>query len=132
MVTEGTPQAAADAAAPPPSALTPDPAAAAVTIGAGMPDSEPELGTEPVSALVDGPKQLAAAFPGHELSRSSRAVHADDYINTHRAVAPPMHVSTTFRYNRELGRRPNERIGMEGIGSWVARLKVGIRTWTLT
>jgi hypothetical protein len=26
-------------------------------------------------------------------------VHADDGISTHRAVAPAMHVSTTFRYN---------------------------------
>lgn len=29
---------------------------------------------------------------------ASLSVHADDYINNHQAVAPPMHVSTTFRY----------------------------------
>lgn len=46
-----------------------------------------------------GPNELAAAF-GKELSLSSRAVHADDYINNHQAVAPPLHVSTTFRYSR--------------------------------
>ncbi|KAH6627982.1 Cys/Met metabolism PLP-dependent enzyme-domain-containing protein [Chaetomium tenue] len=46
-----------------------------------------------------GPNQLAAAF-GRQLSLASRSVHADDYTNTHTAVAPPMHVSTTFRYPR--------------------------------
>ncbi len=45
-----------------------------------------------------GPNQLAAAF-GRELSLASRSVHADDFTNTHSAVAPPMHVSTTFRYS---------------------------------
>ena len=34
-----------------------------------------------------------------EWSMASRLVHADDHIATHRAVAPAMHVSTTFRYN---------------------------------
>ncbi|EKJ77797.1 hypothetical protein FPSE_02031 [Fusarium pseudograminearum CS3096] len=33
------------------------------------------------------------------LSLASRAVHADNGIQSHRAVAPAMHVSTTFRYN---------------------------------
>ncbi|CAM1506993.1 Fc.00g066340.m01.CDS01 [Cosmosporella sp. VM-42] len=33
------------------------------------------------------------------LSLASRAVHADDNISSHRAVAPAMHVSTTFRYS---------------------------------
>ncbi|KAF4469935.1 cystathionine beta-lyase [Fusarium albosuccineum] len=33
------------------------------------------------------------------LSLASRAVHADDGIQAHRAVAPAMHVSTTFRYS---------------------------------
>ncbi|KUI63267.1 hypothetical protein VP1G_10411 [Cytospora mali] len=35
------------------------------------------------------------------LSLSSLSVHADDYINNHRAVAPPLHVSTTYRYNSD-------------------------------
>ncbi|KAK3330848.1 Cys/Met metabolism PLP-dependent enzyme-domain-containing protein [Apodospora peruviana] len=48
---------------------------------------------------VTGPNQLAAAF-GKTLSLASRSVHADDYINNHQAVAPPLHVSTTFRYSR--------------------------------
>ncbi|KAJ4290152.1 hypothetical protein N0V88_006661 [Collariella sp. IMI 366227] len=42
--------------------------------------------------------KLAAAF-GRQLSVASRSVHADDYTNTHPAVAPAMSVSTTFRYS---------------------------------
>ncbi len=41
----------------------------------------------------------AAAAALELLSLASRAVHADDYISTHRAVAPAVHVSTTFRYS---------------------------------
>uniref|UniRef100_A0A0B7JW54 Cystathionine gamma-synthase n=1 Tax=Bionectria ochroleuca TaxID=29856 RepID=A0A0B7JW54_BIOOC len=38
--------------------------------------------------------------PGATLtSLSSKVVHADDNISAHRAVAPAMHVSTTFRYD---------------------------------
>lgn len=33
------------------------------------------------------------------LSLSAQTIHADNYLNTHQAVAPPMHVSTTFRYS---------------------------------
>ncbi|KAJ4245537.1 hypothetical protein NW762_014046 [Fusarium torreyae] len=54
----------------------------------------------PQSSESDGPEALSAAF-GHELSLSSKAVHADDYINNHRAVAPPLHTSTTFRYDSD-------------------------------
>lgn len=56
--------------------------------------------TDAVRVLEDGPGQLASVF-NRELSLASRSIHADDYINTHRAVAPPMHVSTTFRYARD-------------------------------
>jgi len=45
-------------------------------------------------------KELAEAF-SNGLSLASRSVHADDYINNHQAVAPPLHVSTTFRYSRD-------------------------------
>ncbi|KAI0381990.1 PLP-dependent transferase [Hypomontagnella monticulosa] len=33
------------------------------------------------------------------LSLSAQTIHADDFLNSHPAVAPPMHVSTTFRYS---------------------------------
>lgn len=62
----------------------------------GVPDPEVN-GLSAGPAVTQGPTKLASHFP-HELSLSSRAVHADDYINTHQAVAPPLHVSTTFRY----------------------------------
>lgn len=36
------------------------------------------------------------------LSLSAQTVHADDFLNSsHQAVAPPMHVATTFRYNSD-------------------------------
>lgn len=35
------------------------------------------------------------------LSLSSKTIHADDYLNEGTDVAPPMHVSTTFRYDRD-------------------------------
>lgn len=35
------------------------------------------------------------------LSLSSQTVHADDFLNKGQDVAPPLHVSTTFRYNRD-------------------------------
>lgn len=33
------------------------------------------------------------------LSLSSQTVHADDFLNKGQDVAPPLHVSTTFRYS---------------------------------
>ncbi|RDA91724.1 hypothetical protein CP533_4794 [Ophiocordyceps camponoti-saundersi (nom. inval.)] len=41
---------------------------------------------------------MATDEPSRHLSLASRAVHADDHVAAHRAVAPAMHVSTTFRY----------------------------------
>lgn len=45
------------------------------------------------------------------LSLSSRAVHADDNISVHRAIAPAMHVSTTFRYSDD----PDQLLGWDNI-----------------
>ncbi|KAH7166587.1 pyridoxal phosphate-dependent transferase [Dactylonectria macrodidyma] len=61
------------------------------------------------SINTSGPGSLGQAFD-HQLSLSSRAIHGDDYINHHRAVAPALHVSTTFRYTsnpEELGNDGN-------------------------
>lgn len=33
------------------------------------------------------------------LSLSSQSIHADDFLNSGQDVAPPLHVSTTYRYN---------------------------------
>ncbi|KAG5931075.1 hypothetical protein E4U53_001961, partial [Claviceps sorghi] len=46
----------------------------------------------------------ANGVPSEDLARlslSSRTIHADDFISAHRAVAPAMHVSTTFRYSHD-------------------------------
>lgn len=65
------------------------------------------MASKPASAdtnkdtTTTGPNALTSHFPSHTLSLSSLAVHADDYINTHRAVAPPLHTSTTFRYSND-------------------------------
>jgi hypothetical protein len=34
-----------------------------------------------------------------KLSLSSKTIHADDFLNNGQDVAPPLHVSTTFRYS---------------------------------
>lgn len=46
-------------------------------------------------------KQDATALASRlqHLSLSAQTIHADDFLNTHSAVAPPMHLSTTFRYS---------------------------------
>ncbi|GAP85903.1 putative cystathionine beta-lyase [Rosellinia necatrix] len=43
---------------------------------------------------------IALASRLQHLSLSAQTIHADDFLNSHAAVAPPMHVSTTFRYSR--------------------------------
>jgi hypothetical protein len=34
-------------------------------------------------------------------SADTRAIHADDYVNSYADVAPALHVSTTFRYSQD-------------------------------
>ncbi|KAI1312362.1 Cys/Met metabolism PLP-dependent enzyme-domain-containing protein [Xylaria venustula] len=46
------------------------------------------------------PDTTALASRLQHLSISAQTIHADDFLNSHAAVAPPMHVSTTFRYSR--------------------------------
>jgi hypothetical protein len=54
-----------------------------------------EAPAHPPEAKEAAPQELSLAG----LSLGSLAVHADDHISAHAAVAPAMHVSTTFRYN---------------------------------
>ncbi|OTB08694.1 hypothetical protein M426DRAFT_316706 [Hypoxylon sp. CI-4A] len=56
--------------------------------------TETAAGQEPVTATA-----LASKF--RHLSLSAQTIHADDFLNSHQSIAPPMHVSTTFRYNRD-------------------------------
>ncbi|KAI6093948.1 PLP-dependent transferase [Hypoxylon rubiginosum] len=50
---------------------------------------------------TDSDPVTATALAGRlqHLSLSAQTIHADDFLNSHQSVAPPMHVSTTFRYN---------------------------------
>ena len=36
-----------------------------------------------------------------DMSMATRAVHADDFVSPHRAIAPAMHVAVNFRYARD-------------------------------
>lgn len=65
----------------------------------GLPVDESGPASTTLAAATKGPGALAAHFGDYKLGLSSLSVHADDYINNHRAVAPPLHTSTTFRYN---------------------------------
>ncbi len=70
---------------------------------------KPELHETTVVVVGDAEKQAttttadatAMASRLQHLSLSAQTIHADDYLNSHQSVAPPMHVSTTFRYNRD-------------------------------
>ncbi|KAL7629202.1 hypothetical protein AAE478_000722 [Parahypoxylon ruwenzoriense] len=48
-----------------------------------------------------GPDATTLASRLQHLSLSAQTIHADDFLNSHQSVAPPMHVSTTFRYNSD-------------------------------
>lgn len=57
-----------------------------------------------------------------KLSLSSKTIHADDYLNQGSDVAPPMHVSTTFRYDKN----------PENLKAWSERqvnLSISSRKW---
>lgn len=62
-------------------------------------------------APEDSTAKPGAGSGPEALSLSSRAVHADDHISVHRAVAPAMHVSTTFRYSDD----PEQLLGWDNI-----------------
>ncbi|KAG9238378.1 pyridoxal phosphate-dependent transferase [Amylocarpus encephaloides] len=52
---------------------------------------------------LEGHQTVEDHSPSHALSSlslSSRTVHSDDFLNKGQDVAPPLHVSTTFRYSR--------------------------------
>jgi hypothetical protein len=55
-----------------------------------------------VNTLVTGKEYLEVQDPSPAMSKlsvSSQAIHADDYLNSGQDVAPPIHVSTTYRYS---------------------------------
>lgn len=44
-------------------------------------------------------KCLADALP--QMAISTQAIHADDFVSSHRAIAPAMHVAVNYRYARD-------------------------------
>ena len=63
------------------------------------------------TATMGKSEKHSEMLPG--LTLASRTVHADGHIASHRAIAPAMHVSTTFRYSEN----PDELSGV-GIGEF--------------
>ncbi|KAI0016060.1 cystathionine beta-lyase [Xylariomycetidae sp. FL0641] len=58
-----------------------------------------ESTTTTTSTQQPAPEAAALATRYQHLSLAAQTVHADDFLNSHPAVAPPMHTSTTFRYS---------------------------------
>ncbi|KAJ5108747.1 hypothetical protein N7456_005422 [Penicillium angulare] len=50
-------------------------------------------------APVLTPESLAEALP--QMAISTQAIHADDFVSSHRAIAPAMHVAVNYRYARD-------------------------------
>lgn len=44
-------------------------------------------------------KDVAEALS--KMAMSTQAVHADDFVSSHRAIAPAMHVAVNYRYARD-------------------------------
>lgn len=65
--------------------------------GEGIEQVAHEDGSKAMDNGGDGEKQHQHQY--QHLSLAARAIHAGDHLNSHQAVAPPMHVSTTFRYS---------------------------------
>ncbi|PNP77398.1 hypothetical protein FNYG_09274 [Fusarium nygamai] len=68
-----------------------------------MASNEVPTNLKDVSSVPDGTAGVQTGLDSSlaGLSLASRAVHADEGIQSHRAVAPAMHVSTTFRYSND-------------------------------
>lgn len=56
--------------------------------------SDLQEGSSPVAA-----DDVAGALP--KMAMSTQAVHADDFVSSHRAIAPAMHVAVNYRYARD-------------------------------
>ncbi|KAI0136424.1 Cys/Met metabolism PLP-dependent enzyme-domain-containing protein [Xylariales sp. AK1849] len=54
----------------------------------------------PPDSTINSTYSQSPATRLQHLSLSTQTIHADDFLNSHQDVAPPMHVSTTFRYSR--------------------------------
>ena len=65
---------------------------------------------------------LNKALPGMHIT--TRAIHADDFVSPHRAIAPGMHTAVNFRYARD----PDELVPEENkdVRNLVPRFLAGI------
>jgi hypothetical protein len=55
--------------------------------------------SDSLSKFVLTAEALNKALPGMRLA--TRAIHADDFVSPHRAIAPGMHTGVNFRYSRD-------------------------------
>lgn len=55
--------------------------------------------SENASKFILTAEALNKALP--KMHVSTRAIHADDFISSHRAIAPGMHTAVNFRYARD-------------------------------
>ena len=59
---------------------------------------DPPTGGIAVNASPSGEAKSQQFSTLSQYSLPTRSIHADDYLNALSDVAPPLHVSTTFRY----------------------------------
>lgn len=67
----------------------------------------PPISTPDQKPSLPAAGALAEALP--TMAMATKAVHADDLISSHRAIAPPMHVAVNYRYARD----PDHLVPME-------------------
>jgi hypothetical protein len=57
------------------------------------------MGSYNLSKFVLTAEALNKALPG--MHPATRAIHGDDFVSSHRAIAPGMHTAVNFRYARD-------------------------------
>lgn len=55
----------------------------------------------PSNDHLNGPSEPSQPFPISTYHPSTTAIHADDCLNSHPDVAPPLHLSTTFHFSTD-------------------------------
>lgn len=62
-------------------------------------DPAPGNSVEKNSDSILTAEKLAEALPS--MAMATKAIHADDFASSHRAIAPAMHVAVNYRYDRD-------------------------------
>ena len=57
-----------------------------------------QLSEDPAGFVLTA-EALGHAIPS--MAIATKAIHADDFVSPHRAIAPGMHVATNYRYARD-------------------------------